>query len=135
MKRIALTVFALALAGPGLAACTAPAPQTDAPSHATAAYFSETGWEVKQWLGAPEETDRLSDGGTEMVYRWSRVEWAGGYTTAGGQLYTGSSLNLGRQYVPTQRVNLNCVARFTVGPDDKVRNVELQGNYCFNEAK
>jgi hypothetical protein len=32
-------------------------------------------------------------------------------------------------------VSLNCVARFTVGPDDKVRNVELQGNYCFNEAK
>jgi hypothetical protein len=63
------------------------------------------------------------------------VEWAGGYTTSGGDLYTGSSLNLGRQYVPTRRVSLNCIARFIVGPDDKIRGVELKGNYCFNEAK
>jgi hypothetical protein len=118
-----------------LAACTTSPPQPDAPSHATVAYLSETGWEVRQWLGEPDETDRLANGDTLMVYRWSRVGMAGGYTTSGGDFYTGSSLNLGRQYVPTERVSLNCVARFTLAPDDKVRNVNLQGNYCFNEAK
>jgi len=118
-----------------LAACAASAPQPDAPAHATVAYLAETGWEVKQWLGEPDETDRLPNGDTLMVYRWSRVGMAGGYTTSGGEFYAGSSLNLGRQYVPTRRVSLNCIARFTVAPDDKVRNVNLQGNYCFNEAK
>jgi hypothetical protein len=135
MKRIASTILLLWLAGLSLAACAVSSPQTDAPAHATAAFLSQTGWEVKQWLGQPDETDRLSDGNTRMVYRWSRVEWAGGYTTSGGEIYTRSSLNLGRQYVPTRRVSLNCIAQFTVGPDDKVRNVELRGNYCFNEAK
>jgi hypothetical protein len=135
LKRVVRTIFLLsALAA---AACATPSspPQPDAPSHATVAYLAETGFEVKQWLGAPDETDSLADGGKQMIYRWSRVEWAGGYTTSAGNLYTGSSLNLGRQYVPTRRVSLNCIARFTIAPDDKVRGVELQGNYCFNEAK
>jgi hypothetical protein len=135
MNRIASTIFLLSLAGLGVAACAASLPQTEAPPHATVAFLSETGWEVKQWLGQPDETDRLADGDTLMVYRWSRVQWAGGYTTSGGELYTGSALNLGRQYVPTRRVSLNCIARFTVAPDDKIRGVELKGNYCFNEAK
>ncbi len=133
MKRPARILLLLLLAA--LAACTPSPPQPDAPAHATAAYLAETGWEVRQWLGEPDERARLADGDTLMVYRWSRVGMAGGYTTSGGELYTGSSLNLGRQYVPTRRVSLNCVARFTLAPDDRVRNVNLQGNYCFNEAK
>jgi hypothetical protein len=135
VNRIAYTILVPLLAGLGLVACAASSPQAGAPPHATVAFLSETGWEVKQWLGQPDESDSLTNGDTQMVYRWSRVQSAGGYTTSGGDLYTGSSLNLGRQYVPTRSVNLNCVARFTVAPDDKIRSVELKGNNCFNEAK
>jgi hypothetical protein len=135
MKRIPSTILLLSLAGLGLVACAASTPQAGAPPHATAAFLSETGWEAKQWLGQPDETDSLPNGDTQMVYRWSRVQLAGGYTTSAGDLYGGSSLNLGRQYVPTRSVSLNCIARFTVAPDDKIRGVELKGNNCFNEAK
>ena len=135
MNRASYTIVLLSLLGLGVVACASSSPQSDVPPNSTPAFLSETGWEVQQWLGQPDETDHLPNGDTLMVYRWSRVQLAGGYVTSGGGPYTGSSLNLGRQYVPTRRVNLNCVARFTVGPGDKVRGVNLQGNYCFTEPK
>ena len=135
MNRACWPVVQLALIGLGVAGCAPSSRPTSAPPNPGSAFQSDTGSDVQQRLGQPDQTARLPNGDTVMTYHWSRVQSVGGYTTAGGQLYTGSPLNIGRKYVPAQTVNLNCVARFTVGADDKVRSVELQGNSCFAEPK
>jgi hypothetical protein len=85
---------------------------------------------LQQGLGPPDETYALPSGETVMAYRWSRTQTTGGYAVS-----MGGYSQLGTQYVPTEVVSVNCRARFTIGPDQRVRDVDLQGNGCFAEHR
>ena len=86
---------------------------------------------VKQ-LGPPQATQNLGNGRTLLQYDWSSSYVAGGYTTTTttGQLYTGSTLNLPRSYVPEQTVTQTCIVQFVLGPDQRVEEVHTQGDGC-----
>ena len=138
MNRTWSTLFLLLAAVLGLAACAGPSSQgaaQAAPPTDLASWDGISAEDVQQRLGPPDETAKLASGDTVMTYRYSRVQMVGGYTTAGGSLYTGSSVAMGRVYQPMQQVNLTCLTRFTVGPDDKVKAIEQQGNACYGISK
>lgn len=85
---------------------------------------------VKQ-LGPPQTQQNLGNGRTLFQYDWSSSYVAGGYTaTPDGQLYTGSTMNLPRSYVPEQTVVQTCIVQFVVGPDQRVEEVHSQGDGC-----
>ncbi len=81
-------------------------------------------------LGPPQASQDLGNGETVYQYDWSNSYVAGGYTTSGGQLYSGSTLNLPRTYVPEQRVTQTCIVQFTLGPDRHVHKINTQGDGC-----
>ena len=82
-------------------------------------------------LGPPQATQNLGNGRTLVQYDWSSSYVAGGYTaTSTGQLYTGSTLNLPRSYVPEQTVTQTCIVQFVLGPDQRVEEVHTQGDGC-----
>lgn len=85
---------------------------------------------VKQ-LGPPQAQQNLGNGKTLLQYDWSSSYVAGGYTTTpDGQLYTGSTMNLPRSYVPEQTVTQTCIVQFVLGPDQRVQEVHTQGDGC-----
>ena len=85
---------------------------------------------VKQ-LGPPQTQQNLGNGRTLLQYDWSSSYVAGGYTaTPDGQLYTGSTMNLPRSYVPEQTVVQTCIVQFVAGPDQRVEEVHTQGDGC-----
>ena len=65
-----------------------------------------------------------------MAYRWNRTQTTGGYAVS-----MGGYSQLGTQYVPTEVVSINCLARFTIGADQRVRDIDLQGNGCLAEHR
>jgi hypothetical protein len=73
---------------------------------------------------------KLASGETVMIYRWSHSQIYGGYAVS-----MGGYSQLGTQYVPTQVVSMNCQARFTIGTDDRVRDIAFQGNGCLQEHR
>ncbi len=82
-------------------------------------------------LGPPQSTQNLGNGRSLVQYDWSSSYVAGGYTaTSTGQLYTGSTLNLPRSYVPEQTVTQTCIVQFVLGPDQRVEEVHTQGDGC-----
>jgi|SRR5579871_3242362 len=85
---------------------------------------------VKQ-LGPPQSQQNLGNGRTLLQYDWSSSYVAGGYTTTpDGQLYTGSTMNLPRSYVPEQTVVQTCIVQFVLGADQRVQEVHTQGDGC-----
>src|SRR5689334_13584377 len=81
-------------------------------------------------LGPPQASQDLGNGETVYQYDWSNSYVAGGYTTSGGQMYSGSTLNLPRTYVPEQTVTQTCIVQFTLGPDRRVHKINTQGDGC-----
>jgi hypothetical protein len=82
-------------------------------------------------LGPPQAQQDLGNGMTLLQYDWSSSYVAGGYTTTpDGQIYTGSTLNLPRTYVPEQTVIQTCIVQFTLGPDQRVQKINTQGDGC-----
>jgi hypothetical protein len=82
-------------------------------------------------LGPPQAQQNLGNGMTLLQYDWSSSYVAGGYTaTPDGQIYTGSTLNLPRTYVPEQTVTQTCIVQFTLGPDQRVQKINTQGDGC-----
>jgi hypothetical protein len=65
-----------------------------------------------------------------MAYRWSRTQITGGYAVS-----IGGFSQLGTQYVPQRWVSMNCLARFTLGNNDRVRDIALRGNSCFADLR
>ena len=82
-------------------------------------------------LGPPQAQQSLGGGMTLLQYDWSSSYVDGGYTTTpGGQIYTGSTINLPRSYVPEQTVTQTCIVQFTLGPDQRVQKINTQGDGC-----
>jgi hypothetical protein len=136
MTRFRIAGLLLASLAWGVSGCGSRSPADSGPPPGLYGNWQgATSEEVEQRLGPPNAKGMLPSGDTVLIYRWSRTQSVGGYTTAGGSLYTGSNVAMGRQYVPMQRLDLNCNVAFTIGRDDRVKNVDLEGNACFDEAK
>ena len=86
--------------------------------------------ELQQGLGPPDSVEELPSNERVMAYRWSRTQTTGGYATS-----IGGFSQLGTQYVPERRVSMNCLARFTLGNNDRVRDIALRGNSCFADHR
>ncbi len=87
--------------------------------------------DLEKKLGLPQSQQNLGNGRTMLQYDWSSSYVAGGYTaTPDGQLYTGSTMNLPRSYVPEQTVTQTCIVQFVLGPDQRVEEVHTQGDGC-----
>jgi hypothetical protein len=104
-------------------------------------YLNAPEAELIDQLGRPSATEGLANGETILIYRRSRSETIGGYTVSnaeplyptgmpGGLPYSGSPMGVARRYVPEQTVKLNCEARFTVGVDKQVRDIQWEGEGC-----
>ena len=117
-------VMALALAG-----CTG---GPGAPSHPDPLTLQgASANDLVKKLGPPQAQQNLGNGMTLLQYDWSSSYVAGGYTaTPDGQIYTGSTLNLPRSYVPEQTVTQTCIVQFTLGPDQRVQRINTQGDGC-----
>jgi hypothetical protein len=107
------------------------------------AYLHASQSEVLARFGPPKATRVLAGGDRVLEYQWSRGETTGGYTVSnaeplfsmgpgGGLPYSGSTLGTARRYLPEQHVELSCDARFTVGPDQQVREIGWEGQGCFD---
>ncbi len=92
-------------------------------------------------LGQPESRTALADGQTMLQYRLARTVSEGGYTVGmndpayqngfgGPSPFTGGDASLPRRYLPSQTVQQICVARFTLGTDNRVRNIGWAGDGC-----
>jgi hypothetical protein len=108
------------------------------------AYLYAPAAEVTSRYGAPKSTQTLSDGSTVLAYEWTKPERRGGYTVSNagplysgglpdGMPYNGSPFGLAREYVPMQTVQLPCEAEFTVGKDGTVREINWQGEGCWDD--
>jgi len=107
------------------------------------AYLYAPAAAVTDRFGAPKSTAMLADGGKVLTYEWTRSETRGGYTVSDagplysgglpdGVPYAGSPFGQARHYVPMQTVELPCEAEFTVDKDGAVRDINWQGEGCFN---
>ena len=114
----------------GLGACSSSARPGSAGGRDLLSWQGATVGELEQALGPPDDSYVLSSGERVLAYRWSRTETTGGYAVP-----LGGYSQLGMQYVPTQVVTMNCLARFTVGPGDGITNTDLQGNGCFADHR
>ena len=124
--------------GFGVAGCAGPStpPAGTPPPRDILAWRGATAGELEQGLGPPDATYRLASGETVLEYSWTRTQTTGGYTVnTAGSMYTGSTWDTTRQYVPTRVVSLNCRARFTLGADDRVRNIGWQGQGCLSNRR
>jgi hypothetical protein len=130
--------LALAFAGV-LAACATGQPA--AQDRGILSWQGATGDELVAQLGPPESRTALGDGETTLQYRWARMVNEGGYTVgmnqpgyqngfAGPGPFTGGDAALARRYVPSRTVQQICLARFTLGPDNRVRKIGWQGDGC-----
>ena len=116
-----------ALALSCLAACAAPGGTHRDPL----TWQGASAEELTKSLGQPQARETLATGETILQYIWTSTYVAGGYTTTpGGGIYTGSNWDLPRAYEPARTVALTCVARFTIGIDDRVSHVDTQGDGC-----
>jgi len=113
-----------------LGACTTSSGPAAAPGRDLLSWQGATVGELEQALGRPDNSYALSSGERVLAYRWSRSETTGGYAVS-----MGGYSQLGTQYVPTQVVTLNCIARFTLGPDDRIKSTDLQGSGCFADHR
>ena len=100
------------------------------PSRPAMSWLGASGEDLQQGYGAPDSVEQTQNGGKIMTYRWSRTQTSGGFAVAAG-----GHPELGVQYVPTQVTSLNCLARYIVGPDDRVREILLQGNGCWGDHR
>jgi hypothetical protein len=119
-------VFAMML---GVAGC-ASSGGGGAPAQNILSWQGQPAAALQQGLGPPDAVEKSATGETVMIYRWSRSQTYGGYAVS-----MGGYSQLGTQYVPTQVVSMNCHARFTIGADDRVRDIEFQGNGCLQEHR
>ncbi len=124
-----LLVLAIACAV-SLAGCTSSNGTGGEPPRPALSWLGATSAELQQGYGQPDSVAPLPEGGKIMTYRWSRTETAGGFAVANG-----GHPQLGTQYVPTQTVSMNCLARFVLGADDHVREILLQGNGCWADHR
>jgi hypothetical protein len=114
----------------GAAACASSAGGGGAPARDILSWQGQSAAALQQGLGPPDAVDNLASGEKVMIYRWSRSQIYGGYAVS-----MGGYSQLGTQYVPTQVVSMNCQARFTIGADDRVRDIAFQGNGCLQEHR
>jgi len=114
----------------GLAGCAASGGGGGAPAPDILSWQGQSAAALQQGLGPPDAVDKLPSGETVMTYRWSNSQIYGGYAVS-----MGGYSQLGTQYVPTQVVSMNCQARFTIGADDRVRDIAFQGNGCLQEHR
>ena len=114
----------------GAAGCAPSAGGGGAPARDILSWQGQSAAALQQGLGPPDAVEKLASGETVMIYRWSRSQIYGGYAVS-----MGGYSQLGTQYVPTQVVSMNCQARFTIGADDRVRDIEFQGNGCLQEHR
>ena len=130
--------LALAFAGV-LAACATG--QTAAQDRGILSWQGATGDELVAGLGAPESRTALAGGETMLQYRWTRTVTEGGYTVSmtqpayqsgfdGPAPFTGSDAFQPRRYLPTQEVQQVCIARFTLGADNRVSKIGWEGDGC-----
>jgi len=114
----------------GAAGCASSAGGGGAPTRDILSWQGQSAAALQQGLGPPDAIDKLASGETVMIYRWSHSQIYGGYAVS-----MGGYSQLGTQYVPTQVVSMNCQARFTIGTDDRVRDIAFQGNGCLQEHR
>ena len=114
----------------GAAGCATSAGGGGAPARDILSWQGQSAAALQQGLGPPDAVEKSASGETVMIYRWSRSQTYGGYAVS-----MGGYSQLGTQYVPTQVVSMNCQARFTIGADDRVRDIEFQGNGCLQEHR
>lgn len=128
----------LVLAG-ALAACAKgqPAAQDRSPL----SWQGATADELIAGLGQPEARTALAGGETLLQYRWTRRVMEGGYTVSmeqpayqsgfGGPVpFTGANAFQPRRYLPSQTVEQICIARFTLGADNRVSKIGWEGDGC-----
>ncbi|HXQ40916.1 MAG TPA: hypothetical protein VN821_06605 [Candidatus Udaeobacter sp.] len=134
-KRIWL---ALAIFG-ALAACATGQPS--AQNRGLLSWRGASGEELIAQLGEPETRTALGNGETMLQYRWTRMVTEGGYTVAMGSpayqngfggptAFTAGNASLPRRYIPSQSVQQVCIARFTLGADNRVSKVGWEGDGC-----
>jgi hypothetical protein len=130
--------LALAFAG-ALGACAAGQPA--AQDRSLLSWQGATGDELVTQLGPPESRTALANGETMLQYRWGRTVTEGGYTVGmnqpayqngfgGPSPFTGGDAALPRRYLPSQTVQQICIARFTLGADNRVRKIGWEGDGC-----
>ncbi len=130
--------LALAFAG-ALGACATG--QTAAQDRGLLSWQGATGDELMAGLGQPESRTELADGETMLQYRWTHMVTEGGYTVSmdqpsdrggleGPSAFTGADASLARRYLPSRSVQQVCIARFTLGPDNRVRKIGWEGDGC-----
>ncbi len=135
---------AIALLGAILMPLPLAAAHADERKPSLMAYLYAPAAEVTDRYGAPKSTQTLADGSTVLAYEWTRPESRGGYTVSNagplyngglpeGMPYNGSPFGLAREYVPMQTVQLPCEAQFTVGKDGMVREINWQGEGCWDD--
>lgn len=114
-----------------VAGCSSPnGSASGEPSRPALSWLGASAEDLQQGYGPPDSVDESSGGGKVMTYRWSRTQTSGGFAVAAG-----GHPELGIQYVPTQVISMNCLARFMIGPDDRVREILLQGNGCWTDHR
>ncbi len=134
-KRISLALAAVV----ALAACAAgqPSPQ----DRGLLSWQGASGDALVAQLGQPESRTALPNGETMLQYRWTRVVTEGGYTLAmdspayqngfgGPSVFTGGNASMSRQYIPSRSVQQLCIARFTLGADNRVSKIGWEGDGC-----
>ncbi len=126
--RFTFLVIACALGATGCTSSSGGAGEQ--PSRPALSWLGASATELQQGYGVPDSVDQTPEGGKVMTYRWSRTQTSGGFAVS-----PGGYSQLGTQYVPTRVVSMNCVARFVLGPDDRVREILLQGNGCWGDHR
>ena len=139
--QIAMLAGALTIS---LSAC-APRSENDPQEHAMA-WLGGSAQDLEKRLGPPNFSRQLASGETVLQYNWSRSVTTGGYTVssaepaystglAGGNPYSGASWATTRRYIPNEIGQLACDAQFTVGRDNRIREVSLEGEGCLGFEK
>jgi hypothetical protein len=122
-----------------LVACATP--MQSAQDRSLLSWQGASGDDLVAQLGAPESRTTLASGETLLQYRWTRTVSEGGYTVGmgapayqngfgGPSAFTGGDAALPRRYVPSQSAQQICVARFTLGADNRVREISWEGDGC-----
>ena len=130
--------LALAFAG-ALGTCVTG--QSAAQDRGILSWEGATGEDLVAGLGAPESRTALANGEILLQYRWTQMVTEGGYTVSmdqqsyrdgleGPSAFTGADASLARRYLPSQTVQQVCIARFTLGADDRVRKIGWEGDGC-----
>jgi hypothetical protein len=100
------------------------------PSLSPMSWYGASAKELQQGLGPPDFVEQLPSNEKVMIYRWSRTQTTGGYAVP-----IGGYSQMGFQYVPTRTTTMNCLARYTIGANDRVRDIGLQGNDCWADPR